>query len=278
MSYKTFKTTESEGLMTVTFDNPPVNIQDIPMINDLTALANSLENNKDIKVVVFESANPEIFIAHADVTFLKDLSTTPVPKSEVKLSNLQIALDKISKLPQATIAKIEGFCRGGGNEFALACDMRFAARTKAVFMQMEVGFGVLPCGGGTSRLAKIVGLGNALEMILSARDFDADEAEKIGLVNKTLDPDKIGPFVTELATRISKFPSESINACKKTIHASVNMTTDDCLYEEAYELYQATSQTPAIKRFTNAYETNFQNSMENQRNFQSLLMDMQSIK
>lgn len=115
-------------------------------------------------------------------------------------------------------------------------------------------------------------------MILSARDFDANEAERIGLVNKTLDPDKIDSFVTELATRISKFPSESINACKKTIHKSVNTTTDDCLYEEAYELYQATSQTPAIKRFTNAYETDFQNSMENQRNFQSLLMNMQSIK
>ena len=120
------------------------------MIVDLDKLAKQLETDNDIKVVVFQSAHPEIFIAHADTNFLKDMSTQAVSREDVQLLDLQIVLERISKLPQATIAKIEGFARGGGHEFALACDMRFAAKGKAIFMQMEVGMGILPCGGGSS--------------------------------------------------------------------------------------------------------------------------------
>ncbi len=276
--YKTFKATKNEGILTVTFDFPPINVLGVPMLKDLEKLIEVLEKDRTVKVVVFESANKEIFIAHADIDFLKDMSTKPVPRDEVTLSNLQTVLDKISRLPQATIAKIEGFARGGGHEFALACDMRFAARKKAVFMQMEVGMGILPCGGGSSRMARQAGLGKALEIILSARDFDADEAECYGTINKALDADKIGAYVDALATRISKFPAGSIEACKRTVYASIDLPIEEALKEEAYELYQATSQTPAIKRFTNAYETDFQNNLDNQRNFESLLMDLQEIQ
>ena len=135
------------------------------------------EGDRNVKVVVFQSAHPEIFVAHADTNFLKEMSTTAVSRDEVELLYLQTTLERISKLPQATIAKIEGFACGGGHEFALACDMRFAARGRAKFMQMEVGMGILPCGGGASRMARQAGLGRALEFILSAGDFDADKAE-----------------------------------------------------------------------------------------------------
>lgn len=269
------KTDTKDGVMYVTFDYPPVNIQGVPMIDDLNKLCEQLENNKAIKVVIFQSANPEIFIAHADIDMLKDLSTAPVPLSEAKLSPLQMALDRVSKLPQATIAKIEGMARGGGHEFALACDMRFAARNKAVFMQMEVGMGVLPCGGGSSRMARQTGLGKALEIILSAQDFGADEAEKFGTINRALDPNEITEYVDKLATRISKFPSASIEICKQMVYKSIDLPMDKALIEESYHLYQCTSQTPAVKRFTKASDTNFQNSLENQRNFESLLMTMQ---
>ena len=106
-----------------------------------------------------------------------------MPREEVEILDLQRVLQRISRLPQATIAKVEGFARGGGHEFMLACDMRFAARGKAKFMQMEVGMGILPCGGGASRMARQVGLGRALEIILSARDFDADRAQEYGTIN-----------------------------------------------------------------------------------------------
>ncbi len=276
--YTTFKLELDKGVAWVTFDYPPVNIQGIPMLDDLNNLAKDLEQDKSTKVVVFQSAHPEIFVAHADITFLKDMSTLPAMREEVKLLYLQETLERIAKLPQATIAKIEGFARGGGHEFALACDMRFAARGKAIFMQMEVGMGILPCGGGASRMARQTGLGRALEIILSGRDFDADTAEKYGTVNKALEPDAIGPYVQKLAERIACFPAESINACKQAVYASIDLSITDALREEAYQLYQATSQTPAIRRFTMAYETDFQNDMENQRNFDDALIKLQEIQ
>lgn len=276
-NFKTFKAAQKEGVLTVTFDNPPVNIQDIPNLDDLNRLAETLEGDRTVKVVVFQSAHPEIFIAHADTGFLKDMSTKAVPRDEVQLLYLQEVLERISKLPQATIAKIEGFARGGGHEFALACDMRFAARGKAVFMQMEVGMGILPCGGGASRMARQVGLGRALEIILSARDFNADEAEAYGTINKALDADKIGEYVDKLATRIAKFPADSINSCKQAVIASIDKPIREALKEEAYWLYQATSKTPAIKRFRTADETGFQNDIENQRTFEDGVITLQDV-
>lgn len=205
------------------------------------------------------------------------MSTEAVSREEAKLLDLQSVCERISKLPQATIAKLEGFARGGGHEFALACDMRFAARGKFKFMQMEVGMGILPCGGGASRMARQVGLGRALEIILSARDFDADEAEAYGTINKALEPDEIGPYVDQLAKRIAKFPAESINACKQAVYESIDKPIDEALKAEAYWLYQATSKTPAIKRFTIADEKGMEHDMENQRNWNDLVMQVQEI-
>ncbi|NEP00936.1 MAG: enoyl-CoA hydratase/isomerase family protein [Symploca sp. SIO2E9] len=277
-NYTTFKATKDGAVLTVTFDYPPVNIQGIPMLDDLNRLAETLEGNRSLKVVVFQSAHPEIFVAHADTNFLKDMSTTAVSRDEVTLLYLQTTLERISKLPQATIAKIEGFARGGGHEFALACDMRFAARGKAKFMQMEVGMGILPCGGGASRMARQAGLGRALEIILSARDFDADEAEAYGTINKALDAEKIGAYVDELAKRIAHFPADSINACKQAVYASIDKPIEEALKEEAYWLYQAMSRTPAQKRFQYADDNGIQNDMNNQHNWNEGLLDLQEIK
>ncbi|MFI3329922.1 MAG: enoyl-CoA hydratase/isomerase family protein [bacterium] len=277
-NYKTFKTSKNNHILTVTFDYPPVNIQGLEMIRDLNMLSDKLEVDKDVKVVIFNSSVPNFFIAHADVDMLQNLPTKKVPLNLIQVNDLAKVLNRINKLPQVTIAQIEGYARGGGHEFAQACDMRFAARGKAIFMQMEVGMGILPCGGGTTRLARQVGLGKALEIILGAKDFNADEAESYGSINKALEPDEIGLYVYDLATRISKFPFEAIQACKRTIYASVNMSIDECLKVETYELYQATSTTPAISRFKYAAQTNFQDSLYNQKNFQTLLMDLQSIK
>ena len=278
MNYNTFTTfnvhTEN-AIAWVTFDYPPVNIQGLSMLADLNMLAQQLETDRNIKVIVFQSANPEIFVAHADTNFLKDMSATAASRDDVKLLDLQTTLERISKLPQATIAKIEGFARGGGHEFALACDMRFAARGKAKFMQMEVGMGILPCGGGASRMARQVGLGRALEIILSAKDYDADQAETYGSINKALNPEEIGPFVEALANRIALWPAESINACKQAVYASIDKPIEDALKEEAYWLYQATSQTPALKRFQWADDNGAQFDLNNQRNWEEMLVAIQ---
>ncbi|PKV48236.1 enoyl-CoA hydratase/carnithine racemase [Aquimarina sp. MAR_2010_214] len=276
--FKTFNVTVKNAQAWVTFDYAPVNIQGIPMLDDLNNLAEQLENDRSIKVVVFQSAHPEIFVAHADTNFLKDMSTVAVPREEVKTLYIQDVLNRISKLPQATIAKVEGFARGGGHEFMLACDMRFAARGKAKFMQMEVGMGILPCGGGSARMARQVGLGKALEIILMAKDFDADEAERFGTINRALDASEIGNYVEELADRISKFPAESIEACKRTVYASVDLSIDDAIKEEAYWLYQSMSKTPAQKRFQYADDNGAQFDMNNQRAWNDLVIGIQDVK
>lgn len=235
MEYKNFTTFSVEidnGIAWVTIDYPPVNVQGQEMLADLSSLALRLERDREVKVVVFQSANPDIWVCHYDTNLLRDMSMDTVPRDEAKLLDLQAVLERISKLPQATIAKIEGFARGGGHEFALACDMRFAARGKYKFMQMEVAMGILPCGGGASRMARQVGLGRALEIILSARDFDADEAEAYGTINKALEPDEIGEYVENLARRIAQFPAESINACKQTVYESIDKPIDDALKAE----------------------------------------------
>ena len=276
--YTTFKTEQSEGVLTVTFDFPPVNLQGQEMLADLNRLAMRLERDRETKVVVFQSAHPEIWVCHYDTNLLKDMSTEAVARDEAKLLDLQSVCERISKVPQATIAKLEGFARGGGHELALALDMRFAARGKFKFMQMEVSMGILPCGGGASRMARQVGLGRALEIILSARDFDADEAEAYGTINKALDPDEIGEYVDTLAKRMAKFPAESINACKQAVYESIDKPIDEALKAEAYWLYQATSKTPAIKRFTIADEKGMEHEMENQRNWNDLVMQVQEIQ
>ncbi|SMO95004.1 enoyl-CoA hydratase/isomerase family protein [Ruegeria faecimaris] len=276
-NFQTFDVKVQDAIATVAFDFGTVNVQGQEMLADLNSLAMRLERDRDTKVVIFQSANPEVWVCHYDTELLKDMSTEAVSRDEAQLLDLQAVCERISKVPQATIAKLEGFARGGGHELALALDMRFAARGKFKFMQMEVGMGILPCGGGASRMARQTGLGRALEIILSARDFDADEAEAMGTINKALDADEIDDYVNTLAQRISKFPAESINACKQMVYESIDKPIDEALKAEAYWLYQATSKTSAVKRFTIADEQGLEHDMENQRNWENLVMDVQDI-
>ena len=276
-NFQTFDVKVENAIATVTFDFGTVNVQGQEMLADLNSLAMRLERDRETKVVIFQSANPEIWVCHYDTDLLKDMSTEAVSRDEVQLLDLQSVCERISKVPQATIAKLEGFARGGGHELALALDMRFAARGKFKFMQMEVGMGILPCGGGASRMARQTGLGRALEIILSAKDYDADEAERMGTINKALEPDEIGEYVDNLAKRIAQFPAESINACKQMVYESIDKPIDEALKAEAYWLYQATSKTPAVKRFRIADEQGLEHDIENQRNWHDLVMKVQEI-
>ena len=276
-NFQTFDVSVAGGIATVTFNFGSVNVQGQEMLADLSSLAMRLERDRETKVVIFQSANPEIWVCHYDTELLKDMSTEAVSRDEAQLLDLQAVCERISKVPQATIAKLEGFARGGGHELALALDMRFAARGKFKFMQMEVGMGILPCGGGASRMARQTGLGKALEIILSAQDYDADDAERLGTINKALDPDEIGPYVEALAHRIAQFPADAINACKQMVYESIDQPIHAALNAEAYWLYQATSKTPAIKRFTIADEQGLEHDIENQRNWGDLVMQVQDI-
>src|ERR1700719_3408346 len=200
----------------VIFDYPPFNIVDATIFEGLQDLLVRMATSEVLRVVVFESAIPDFYLAHFDLTGKTGNITTAVGPS-----GLPILLDtfvRITKSPVVSIAKIRGCVRGGSSEFVLACDMRFASRENTRLGQPEVGVGVHPGGGGTERLPHLVGRGRALEIILGAKDFDGDTAERYGYVNRALPDSELDGFVEALARRIASFDRRAIAAAKKLVN------------------------------------------------------------
>ena len=198
------------GLWTITFSNPPINMFVPTTIVELGALMTDLEADQSVKVVVFQSANPDFYIAHLDVVEAAE-------RPEV-LGLWRDFVLRLSSTPVVSIAKIRGRTRGIGNEFVLACDMRFASRQNALFGQPEVGTGLIPGGGALEWLPRLVGRSRALEIVLSADDFDADIAERYGWVNRALDDDGLDLFVDTLVRRLASFDREVLAAAKAQIN------------------------------------------------------------
>lgn len=227
------------GVARVTIDYPPINLLDAKLIGELNDAGQELEENSDVRVVVLQSANPEFFVAHADLPTIQ-LLDAPI------LATFHQIVDRFRTMRQATIAKIEGRCRGGGSELVLACDMRFAAIGKGVLNQPEVGVGIIPGGGGSTRLPRLVGRGRALEIILGCADFDAGLAERYGYINRALPAEEIGPFVDTLANRIASFPAEAVAIAKEAV-ASNDEGLEGALALER-ELFLRTTQTESAKK------------------------------
>ena len=198
------------GRWTITFDSPPINMFGPDTLVELGALLTDIEADPSLKVVVFQSANPEFFIAHLDVA-------KAVKRPEV-LGLWRNFVLRLSSSPVVSIAKIRGRTRGIGNEFVLACDMRFASRQNALFGNPEVGVGLVPGGGALEWLPRVVGRSRALEIVLSADDFDADIAERYGWVNRTLDDDDLDSFVEALVRRLASFDREALGAAKAQLN------------------------------------------------------------
>ena len=198
------------GRWTITFNNPPINVFIPTTTVELGALMTDLEADPSVKVVVFQSANPDFFIAHLDVA-----------KAAAQPAVLDLWRDFVLRLSSTaivSIAKIRGRTRGIGNEFVLACDMRFASRQNALFGNPEVGVGLIPGGGALEWLPRLVGRSRALEIVLGADDFDADIAERYGWVNRTLDDDDLDSFVDRLVQRLASFDREVLSAAKAQIN------------------------------------------------------------
>jgi len=204
---------------------PPMNLQGPELVRDLVSLIQQAEGDDVVKVLVFTSADPAYFISHVDVTTIAE-NRAEVAKL-AGAESMALLYRYLSASHLVTIAQIEGRVRGVGSEFILACDMRFAARESAIFGQFEPAFGVIPGAGGAQHLARLMGRGRALEVLLSADDYDADLAERYGWINRALPADELGDFVSSLAHRIARFPAAGQVVVKERVNAIALAAVED---------------------------------------------------
>jgi enoyl-CoA hydratase/carnithine racemase len=229
------------GVARVTIDHGPMNLLDAALLEDLDDVSSELAADGSVRAVVVDSANSEFFIAHSDVRDLIGRGTPHASRRE-RLSRFAEVTERFRTMPKMTMAVIDGAVRGGGCEFILALDLRFAARETAVFGFPEVALGIFPGGGGTQRLPALVGRARALELIASADDFDAVTAERYGLINRALARSDLGPFVERLATRIASFAGSGV-AYTKTAMAGAEDAIRAGLLEE-HRLFREILATP----------------------------------
>jgi len=213
------------GVLFAEIAAPPMNLLGPELVRDLVSLIREAEGDDSLKVVVFRSGDPDYFISHVDLTKVAEYRAEAAALTgEASIASL---FRYLSAWPLVTIAQIEGRVRGAGSEFALACDMRFAARGRAIFGQFEPAFGQIPGGGAAQYLTRLLGRARALEVLLTADDYDADLAERYGWINRALPAEQLDGFVHALAQRIASFPRSGQEAVKERVNAISLAPVDD---------------------------------------------------
>jgi enoyl-CoA hydratase/carnithine racemase len=200
----------------VTFDHPPINTITAATVAELSELVGLIEQDPDLNVVVFDSSNPDFYLAHYDV----ENDPTQTAALGVGPTGLPAWIDvlvRLARAPLVSIAAIRGRARGAGSEFVLACDVRFASRENTLLGQFEVGIGVIPGGGPMARLARLVGRGRALEILLVADDLDGPRAEQYGYVNRVIADDQLEAEVEAIAARLARFDHDAIARTKSYV-------------------------------------------------------------
>ena len=231
--YKCFRFEFDSGVAFVSIDHPPINLLDEVLSQEFDKLGRELEADESVRVVILQSALPDFFIAHSG---LGRVAAAPKTVSQTRSFRLtQMIGERLRNMPKVTIAKVEGRARGGGNEIALAVDMCFAATGKAVFSNPEVAIGLVPGGGSTQTLPRLIGRGRALEVLLGCDDFSAELAERYGYINRALPPDQLTPFVEKLARRIASFPAHAIAHAKTAVDSGPFSSLAEGLLVEAHE-------------------------------------------
>jgi enoyl-CoA hydratase/carnithine racemase len=226
----------------VSFSNPPLNLLDPDTILELQDLVGRIETEDALRVVVLESADPDFFINRYDVSRAAE---TPIAPGPTGLPTFIDTTMRLAATPVVTIAKIRGRNRGGGSEAALAFDLRFASREKAVFGQPEVGAGMFPGGGALERLPLFVGRARALEIILGSDDFDAETAAQYGWINRALPDDDLDDFVDTLARRIASFDKAALAEAKSLVNRRTLPPAEDLI--ETQERFLAAFSWPSLQ-------------------------------
>jgi enoyl-CoA hydratase/carnithine racemase len=206
----------SPGYCRVTFDHPPINTITASTVAELAELVGLIEQDPDLNVVVFDSANPDFYLAHYD-TEHDPARTAALGVGPTGMHAWLDLLVRLSRAPVVSIASIRGRARGAGSEFVLACDLRFASRENTLLGQFEVGTGVVPGGGPMARLSRLVGRGRALEILLVADDLDGPRADHYGYVNRLIADDQLDDEVDQIASRLARFDHDAIARTKSYV-------------------------------------------------------------
>lgn len=217
----------SSAYWRVIIENPPINLWDPTLFADLNVLMDDIDQDDNVKVVVFESANEDFFVNH------HDLGNSDVPTGHPGAKPFSYWPTFVSRLANSSvlsIAKVRGRARAQGFEFALASDIRFASRERAVFALVEAGGASVPGGGGTEWLAALVGRSRALEIVLGADDFDADTAELYGFVNRSIPDAELDAYVDAFAQRVSRFEKRALQLAKKMVNARAGVPSEADLW------------------------------------------------
>jgi enoyl-CoA hydratase/carnithine racemase len=200
----------------VTFDHPPINTITATTVAELAEVVGLIEQDADLNVVVFDSANPDFYLADYDA------ENDPGPTAALGVGPTGIPawtdiLVRISRAEMVSIAAIRGRTRGPGSEFVLACDLRFASRENTVLGQFEVAIGMVPGGGPMARLSRLAGRGRALEILLAADDVDGPRAEQYGYVNRLITDDELDAEVELIASRVARLDHDAIVRTKSYV-------------------------------------------------------------
>jgi enoyl-CoA hydratase/carnithine racemase len=209
----------SAAFWRIILDNPPLNLMGAEFVLQLREIVTTMERDEQLKVVTFESAVDGFFLNHSDfLSKLEDL--TSIPQGPTGLEGWPDILVRLTHMPVVSIALIRGRATGNGSELALACDMSFASLEKGLLSQWEVGVGMVAGGGPMARLPRLIGRGRALEVLLGSDDIRAEEAERLGYVNRALPDAELDAFVGALATRIASFDKWAIANTKRLVNAA----------------------------------------------------------
>jgi len=259
---------ETPAYWRVIFDYPPFNMVDDTIFQSLQDLLARMDDSATLRVVVFESAIPDFYLAHFDLTGKIGNIMTAVGRSGLPI--LMDTFVRLTKSEVVSIAKIRGCVRGVSSEFVLACDMRFASRENTRLGQPEVGVGVHPGGGGAERLPHLVGRGRALEIILSGNDFDGDTAERYGYVNRALPDSELDGFVDALARRIASFDRRALEAAKNLVN-QVSLPSADRLLDALTSFETALTWPETQQRVEALFKRGLQRSSDFEKRWTEVL-------
>jgi len=234
---------------------PPMNLLGPELVRDLVSLIQQAEADDTVQVLVFKSGDPDYFIAHVDVTRISQYREAAAALTGEP--SLAMLFRHLSASRLVTIAQIEGRVRGAGSEFVLACDMRFAAQESAIFGQLEAAFGLMQGAGGIQHLARLMGRGRALEVLLSAEDYNAELAERYGWINRALPATALGDFVKSIAHRIASFPAAGRAVIKDRVNGIALAPVED--FRRDSDLFLECARDPENKgRTQSAIKRGFQ--------------------